>query len=191
MQKKSYILFFILHFCIGAVYSSAVHYNNQANPQKKGMHRIMQDLAADTETFLNKELKIDFGVQNAREGNSISKIDVYCETCSDDGLQLLVEYKHGPNSITSKKIKEQFIERDLFNATNLNQIQWRMKDTEFTKELLNDYLNAHRDAIEQLGVDKINLLFNTSFDEFTSNSQLSQTVIDYFNNTNNYNAIFK
>lgn len=62
-----------------------------------------------------------------------------------------------------------------------------------TKNKLNTWLNktSNKQAIENLGYDKINQLFSTSFDEFTPNSQLSQTVIDYFNNTNNYNAIFK
>lgn len=48
----------------------------------------------------------------------------------------MVEYKSGPGSISSSTIKDQFIERDLFNANSLDQIQWRMEGITLIKEQL-------------------------------------------------------
>lgn len=53
-------------------------------------------------------------------------------------------------------IKEQFIERDLFNATDLSQIQWRIKGNKLSKEKVVEYLSSKegREAIKKLGAEK-------------------------------------
>jgi len=107
----------------------------------------------------------------------------------------LVEYKYGPSSITKNKIIEQFIERDLFNPniTSINQIQWRLKETGFTKAQLNTWLNTTecRTAIENLGVDKIaELLGDASILDLTD-VQAVDKLIDYLNIDANYNLIFR
>ncbi|GAA5027811.1 hypothetical protein GCM10011506_15920 [Marivirga lumbricoides] len=63
--------------------------------------------------------------------------------------------------------------------------------TDFKKEKFVQWLSANKSSIENLGYDKINQLFNTSFNEFTPNNLLSQTVLNYFSITNNYNAIIR
>lgn len=159
----------------------------QADNVKKGMYWTIRNVADDTETFAGKNLTMEFSIDNAR--NTSSRIDVFCENCEIPNLK--IEYKSGPGSINSNKIKDQFIERDLFNANSLDEIQWRMEGTEFNKKKLVEMLTESKSSIENLGYDKINQLFKTSFDEFTPNDQLSQAVIDYFHNKNNYSAIFK
>ena len=69
----------------------------------------------------------------------------------------------------------------------------RLKETGLTKTQLHNWLISDecRTAIGNLGYEKINTLFGTNFDEFTSASSLSQTVIDYFNNSQNFNSVFK
>ncbi len=83
------------------------------NANIKGTHWIIQDLANDVATFNNKSITLEFTVPNARNTNSY--LDIYCTDCFTGGKRLLVEYKHGPTSVTKDKIIEQFIERDLFN----------------------------------------------------------------------------
>ncbi|MFK7102316.1 hypothetical protein [Flavobacterium oreochromis] len=113
-----------------------------------------------------------------------------CNACAN-GRNINIEYKSGPGSIKSETIKKQFIERDLFNANSLTEIQWRMKNTNLTKEKLVEWLTENKAGIESLGYEKINELFGTSFNNFTSKNILSNTVIEYFSSINNYNKIFK
>jgi len=70
--------------------------------------------------------RLESSIANARR--TTFYIDVNCPNC--DIPNLLVEYKSGRGSITSKTIKEQLIQRDSFNATFLDQIQWRMESLE-------------------------------------------------------------
>ncbi len=80
---------------------------------------------------------------------------MFCVNCTPGNLK--TEYKSGPGSISSKTIKEQFIERDLFNADNLNEIQYRMDKTEMTAEKLKTWLKENKGSIQSIidGVDEI------------------------------------
>ncbi len=148
---------------------------------------MIKDLGNDTQTFANKHIKLEFPVQNAR--NTTSRIDLYCEQCVPPLLK--IEYKSGPGSITEQNIVEEFIQRDLYNATSIDQIQWRMEGTYFTREQLVVYLQQNREVIEDLGIEKINNLFNTNFNELSTSSEISDSVINYFNSNNNFTSIFK
>jgi hypothetical protein len=162
------------------------------NANTKGTHWIIQDLANDVTTFNNKSITLEFTVPNARNTNSY--LDVYCLDCFTGGKRLLVEYKHGPTSVTKDKIIEQFIERDLFNPniTSINQIQWRLKDTGLTKTQLNTWLNTDvcKSAIQKLGGAKVNQLLGRTDLTDDIPELISDAVIDYLNNTSNYNTIF-
>ncbi|WP_286430521.1 hypothetical protein [Myroides marinus] len=96
---------------------------------------------------------------------------------------MLVEYKSGPGSISSSTIKEQFIERDLFNANSLDQIQWSMEGTEMNKEKLVSWLMDNKDSIENLKYDRIKSFF--------PNDNFTYRFISKFNDESFYNSIFK
>ena len=66
--------------------------------------------------------------------------------------------------------------------------EWKRQNS--ARRTLVDWLTDNKSSIENLGFEKVNQLFDTSFDEFTPNEELAQTVIDYFSNLNNYNLIF-
>jgi len=110
---------------------------------KQGVHWMIRDVARDAYTFGGRTLRLESSISNARR--TTSYIDVDCPNC--DIPNLLVEYKSGPGSITSKTIKEQLIERDLFNAESLNQIQWRMEKTGMSKEKLVGWLEENMTSL--------------------------------------------
>jgi len=68
-----------------------------------------------------------------------------------------------------------------------------LKETGLTKSQLNAWLKTTecRTAIESLGVDKINTLLGINLPPNTPANILSNSLIDYLNNTNNFNRIFK
>jgi hypothetical protein len=159
------------------------------NNYKQGVHWMIRDLNTNGSLFAGKKIKFEHSIPNARPTTANSSIDLFCVNCNPPNLK--VEYKSGPGSITSSTIKEQFIERDLFNANSLDDIQWRMEGTEMTKEKLVNWLFENRSHLENLDFEKYNQLFETNFNKFTPKSSLSEKVIEYFSNTTNYNKIFK
>ena len=126
-----------------------------ANNTNKGFHYVIKDLGNDVTTFNGKKVTLEFGVPNSR-GTS-SSLDAFCANCDIPNLK--IEYKSGPTSISSTKIKEQFIERDLFNANSLDEIQWRMEGAEFTKEKLTQWMTENKSSIKNLGYDKVKSFF--------------------------------
>ncbi|WP_203139902.1 hypothetical protein [Capnocytophaga genosp. AHN8471] len=54
------------------------------------------------------------------------------------------------NCVTEKVIKEQFIERDLFNATDISQIKWRIYGQNFTKQDFEKFLRQNKDILEKM-----------------------------------------
>jgi len=97
--------------------------------------------------------------------------------------------KTGPGSVTSDIIKNQFIERDLFNANNLDEIQWRLEETNLTKENLVTWLSDNRSSLESLGYEKIKSLFPS--DELMNSSNYIDRFINKFNSQTTFNLIFK
>lgn len=102
---------------------------------------------------------------------------------------LKIEYKSGPGSISSTTIKEQFIERDIFNANSLNELQWRMTNTQMTKQKLVNWLTEHKSSIEGLGLEKIKSFFPN--DNLLISSNFADRFISKFNDDNFYSLIFK
>ncbi|POR18686.1 hypothetical protein BWK58_14590 [Flavobacterium columnare] len=101
-----------------------------------------------------------------------------CNACAN-GRNINIEYKSGPGSIKSETIKKQFIERDLFNANSLTEIQWRMKNTNLTKEKLVEWLTENKAGIESLGVDKIKQFFPLQANQINKNN-LADIFIENF-----------
>lgn len=154
---------------------------------RQGVHWIIQDIGQET-AFANKTLAMELAVENARE--TFSFIDVVCKNCSKVGTDLLIEYKSGPGSITSSTIKKQFIERDLFKANSLDEIQWRMKNTSLTKDKLVDWLTENRSDIEKLGVEKVKKFFPQQAVQINE-SNFVDFFINKFKQDNIYDKIFK
>ena len=91
----------------------------------------------------------------------------------------------------SNSIKSQFIERDLFNASNLNEIQWRMDQTGFTKEQLAIWMRQNKVSIDNLIKDiRTRNKFKLWFDLESFEENVTDLQIDTFINAN-YNSIFR
>ncbi|WP_212906261.1 hypothetical protein [Capnocytophaga stomatis] len=127
------------------------------NPQNsQAAHWILQDITQNAKEFSGKKLSIEFKVINSDK--NISYIDV----ATDDVPPLTIEYKWLTSGIVSKDdfIRE-FVKRDLFNATDLTKIQWRIKGNKLTKEKVLEYLSSKeaREALEVIGVEKVKSFF--------------------------------
>jgi len=148
---------------------------------------VIKDLANDTQTFNGKTVRIEYSIGNANNTNS--SIDLFCRYCDPENLK--IEYKSGTASIDADKIKTQFIERDLYNASNLNEIQWRMEGTGMTKDKLINWLNIsqNRTAIENLGVEKIKSFFPNDL-SINANNYVDKLILK-FNESSVYQQVFK
>ena len=63
-----------------------------------------------------------------------------------------------PNTTDTNIIRKQFIERDLFNASDVSQIKWRIYGQNFTKQHFEKFLKENKEAIKKLGKEKISKL---------------------------------
>ncbi|MFK7002175.1 hypothetical protein, partial [Flavobacterium oreochromis] len=162
---------------------------NNAN-YRQGVHWIIQDVGIEI-AFANKTLTLEVSINNARE--TFSFIDLVCKNCSVTGRNINIEYKSGPGSITKETIKKQFIERDLFNANSLDEIQWRMKNTDFDSDKLKSWLKEHKSSIDDI-INGTNINVSNKFKNFFGMNSFSTNItdgnIDAFVN-NNYTKIFK
>lgn len=149
---------------------------------RQGMHWVIQDLKNNMATFGGKTISLEHSVSNFR--GTTSSIDLFCANCIPANLK--IEYKSGPGSITSSTIKEQFIERDLFNANSLDEIQWRMKGTEMTADKLKGWLKEYKNSIEGLSESKKQLFFK-NYDPAIGITD--KNIEDFV--TLNYSLIFK
>lgn len=145
---------------------------------RQGVHWIIQDLGKEA-AFRNKTLTLEVSIDNARE--TLSSIDLVCNGCSASGRNINIEYKSGPGSISKETIKKQFIERDLFNANSLDEIQWRMKNTNFDAEKLKLWLKENKSSLNDLPATKKSLFFK-NYDELEgiSDSDVNKFVNDYY-----------
>lgn len=89
-------------------------------------------------------------------------------------------------------IKEQFIERDLFNATSLSQLEWRIKGNKLSKEKVVEYLSSKegREAIKKLGADKVKTLFPKQSRQINEDNFID-ILINNLNKDEIYNSIFR
>lgn len=163
--------------------------DNVGNGYKQGVHWMIKDLNSNGSSFAGKTLKFEQSIPNARATTANSSIDLFCVNCNPANLK--VEYKSGPGSITASTIEKQFIERDLFNANSLDEIQWRMDGTEFTKEKLVNWLNDGKSSIKNLGKVKISSLLENDNILNMTNSKAADMLINHFDNSLNYSLIFK
>ena len=157
-----------------------------ANKTNKGFHHVIKDLGNDVSTFNGNTVTLEFPITNAR-GNT-SSIDAFCANCDIPNLK--IEYKSGPTSISTSSIKDQFIERDLFNASSLDELQWRMDGTGLTKEKLVDWLTENKSSIRNLGYEKIKGFF--PLDNTINRVNFADKLISKFQDGSSfYNDIFR
>jgi hypothetical protein len=154
------------------------------NNYKQGVHWMIRDLNNSGEIFAGKKIKFEHSIPNARPTAANSSIDLFCINCSPANLK--VEYKSGPGSISSSTIKDQFIERDLFNTNSLDEIQWRMEGTGMTADKLKSWMKENKASIDALSNNKKTVFF-PGYDELDGITDIN---IDNFVNTN-YSKIFK
>ncbi|PAM94918.1 hypothetical protein B4N84_10765 [Flavobacterium sp. IR1] len=163
------------------------------NNYKQGVHWMIRDLNTTGEIFAGKKIKFEHSIPNARPTAANSSIDALCINCGGFDKDIMVEYKSGPGSISTSTIKDQFIERDLFNANSLDQIQWRMEGTGMTADKLKTWMKENRVSIDQL-INSDDLDISAKFKRWYNVSNLSTSVsdlqIDNFVNKN-FNEIFK
>ncbi|WP_144428895.1 hypothetical protein [Chryseobacterium sp. StRB126] len=157
---------------------------------RQGVHWIIQDLGQES-SFASKTLMMEVAVENARE--TFSFIDLVCKGCSRAGTDLMIEYKSGPGSITSGTIKKQFIERDLFKANSLDEIQWRTKNTNISPDNLKSWLKDNKNAINDI-IQGNDISLSNKYKGYFKINERSNVVtdvqIDNFVD-NNFSKIFK
>ena len=97
-----------------------------------------------------------------------------------------IEVKNCENCVTAKTIKEQFIQRDLFSATSLNQLRWRIYGQNFTKEDFAKMLKENKEIIMKLPANKLMNFFRI---DISKGEKITDSIIQRFVN-DNYNKIF-
>ena len=88
----------------------------------------------------------------------------------------------------AKVIKEQFIERDMFNATDISQIKWRIYGQNFTKQDFEKFLKENKEVIERLGIERIEKLLPESMIEGLKKNNMYDRIYNHL--LNNYEKIF-
>lgn len=157
--------------------------NNTQNSQ--AAQWIIQDITQNTDDFKGYTWTMESQVKNSG-GNT-----AYIDLKSDGQSPISIEYKwltSGPLDKTS--FISQFIQRDLYNATDLTKLQWRIKGVKLTMATAVEYLTSVEGeaALEALNLAQVQKMLNN---EFISEGGKAQAIIDYLSVQENFNAIFK
>ncbi|OBX17545.1 hypothetical protein A9996_19310 [Gelidibacter algens] len=158
----------------------------------KGAHGVLKTLDDEFDNLLKgNSIKFEKRVENARDINSMSAEDLTVELLIDGQIIKRIEVKYCTNCVDEKTIIKQFIERDLYNATNINQIKWKVYGQDFTKSDLQTILSSAdgKKALEGLGVDKVKQLLPK--DEFLTNQNFVQRILENLERKEVFNLIFK
>lgn len=162
--------------------------------QKIGAEGVLKAIDDEFDNLLKgKIVRFEKRVDNARPTNRLSAEDLTVEIEALDGSRktlFSVEVKNCADCVTSKVIKEQFIERDLFNATDISQIKWKIYRQNFTKADFEKFLKDNKKAIEGLlKNEKSKSNIEKWFDLEEGQTIISDEQIKIFSN-NYYNKIF-
>lgn len=168
--------------------------NFDHQPQKIGVEGMLKAVDDEFDNLLKgKIVRFEKRVDNARKTNQLSAEDLTVEIEALDGSRktlFSIEVKNCDNCVTSKVIKEQFIERDLFNATDISQIKWKIYGQNFTKADFEKFLKENKEAIKSLVKnEKSKSNIEKWFDFKEGQSFISDEQIKIFSNTY-YNKIF-
>lgn len=154
---------------------------------RKAASWMMRDIASDSKTFGGKTIEIEFGVKKAGGGQGFIDIKI------NDVPPKFIEYKAGPNSLEKKHILEEFIERDLNVANDLQQVEWRITENAFNQATLITWLKSSEAAnsFAKLSKEKVAALLNNNDLLQASKQEIADAFVEYFEKSDNFNMIFK
>ena len=154
--------------------------------KRKGAHGVIKEIIENSNDYKGKTLSFEKEVPNARPTNQDSRVDIRIE--GDPPKD--VEVKWMTREISEGEIVTEFIERDLYNATNINDIKWVQINTKkkLTQEQFVKFLSSEkgREALQPL-------LINGKLQKFFPNDKI-KTVDNFINKLNNeslFKSIFK
>ncbi len=126
--------------------------NNTPNAHigAEGILKAVDDYFDDL--LKGRTIKFEQRVPNSRPTSNLSAEDltVEIELLGKIKVESRIEIKNcfGSNCVDADVIKKQFIDRDLFNASEISEIKWKIYGQNFTKNQLVDYLKTHVSAID-------------------------------------------
>ncbi len=163
--------------------------SNATTNQKIGAEGVLKAVDDEFDNLLKgKIVRFENSVENIRGTKSYEDVNV--EIVSIDGAETAyrIEVKNCADCITSKVIKEQFIERDLFNASDISQIKWKIYGQNFTKADFEKFLKENRKAIEKLEIGRIEKLLPESMKEGLKQSNMYNRIYNHL--LDSYEKIF-
>ncbi len=152
----------------------------------QGAHGVVKALSDEFDLLKNKTVKFEIAVDNMRGTKSFDDMTVEITTFNGNQVAKKIEVKNCENCVTAKTIKEQFIQRDLFSATSLNQLRWRIYGQNFTKEDFAKMLKENKEIIMKLPANKLMNFFRI---DISKGEKITDSIIQRFVN-DNYNKIF-
>ncbi len=164
------------------------------NSQRIGVEGVLKAVDDEFDNLLKgKIVRFEKQVDNARPSKKLSAEDLTVEIETLDGSRktlFRVEVKNCPTCVDTHIIRKQFIERDLFNATDISQIKWRIYGQNFTKQHFEKFLKENKEAIKSLlKNEKSKSNIEKWFDLKEGQSFISDEQIKIFSNTY-YSKIF-
>lgn len=102
-------------------FSKLISHLTTATNKQKGANWVVKNIVDDSEDFVGKSLIFEKQVNKA---NGYGYIDVHVETTV--GF-IHHEFKSGLGSITQSIIKNEYIARDLFDASHIFKVKWRVE----------------------------------------------------------------
>ena len=129
------------------------------NSQRIGVEGVLKAVDDEFDNLLKgKIVRFENSVENIRGTKSYEDLNVEIVTFDGTKTAYRIEVKNCPTCVDTNIIREQFIERDLFNATDISQIKWRIYGQNFTKQHFEKFLKENKEAIKKLGKEKISKL---------------------------------
>ena len=158
------------------------------NSQRIGVEGVLKAVDDEFDNLLKgKIVRFEKQVDNARSTKKLSAEDLTVEIEALDGSRktlFRVEVKNCPNCVDTHIIRKQFIERDLFNATDISQIKWRIYGQNFTKQDFHKYIDDNIDIIRKMYKDipfpKINGKEIRTLDDFITNLKSDEIYTQIF-----------
>lgn len=167
------------------------HWGNATNSQSKGVHGVVKAIQNPkyADLFNGKKLEFEETVPNARPGEHNSNIDI--TTDGQPPLRVEVKNYSAETKISNTTIKEQFIERDLFNAESLDEIKWlQVGENKISSVEFQVFLKQNIESIKNLEVEKISLLLQDDTVLLISRTEAAEQLITYLCVDNNFKRIF-
>jgi hypothetical protein len=120
----------------------------------QGVHGVIKEILENPNLYRNKRVRFELSVDNLNDGVGKSRIDI--ET--NDIPPLFVERKWltTGSGITENNILTEFINRDLYNITDLSQLRWSIKGVASSSTDIADMLKNNTAALNNL-IQKLKL----------------------------------